>query len=119
MLNSNNEVWFSNHTKSVTIGQFEEEKFVEKENLCDDHLSTYSRIFGFASYGEICALRHQDGISVIQKQKKQLLSRVITEVGFCDMTFLSYLDSLLSIDVKGNLILHNYLVIIFCYYIRF
>ena len=104
MPNSNNEIWFSNHTKSVTIGQFEEEKFVEKENLCDDHLSTYSRIFGFATYGEICALRHQDGISVIQKQKKQLLSRVITEVGFCDMTFLSYLDSLLSIDVKGNLI---------------
>ena len=58
----------------------------------------------------ITIYRYEDGISVIQKDEKQLKTRILTEDrSFCDMTFLPYMDSILAIDTKGKMVLHNYL----------
>lgn len=48
---------------------------------------------------------------MIQKDDKQLKTRIITEdsCSFCDMTFLPYMDSILALDTKGKMVLHDYL----------
>ena len=46
---------------------------------------------------------------MIQKDDKKLKTRIITEdsSSFCDMTFLPYMDSILAIDTKGKMVLHD------------
>ena len=54
------EVWLADHTGSIIIGQFEEEKFVQKEAICDNHLSKFnSRVCGFenSDVDNMCAIR--------------------------------------------------------------
>ena len=48
---------------------------------------------------------------MIQKDDKQLKTRILTDEdsSFCDMTFLPFMESILAIDTKGKMVLHNYL----------
>ena len=55
------DLWLADHTSSIIIGQFENEKFVQKEAICDNHLSTFnSRIYGFenSDVDDMCAIRY-------------------------------------------------------------
>ena len=109
--NSDHEIMFSNHTKNLTVGSFDENQtFKEKVALADDFLATNSRIFGFKTNEEFTALRYRDGAALINHEEKQLVSRMFSDIGICDMTINPHLDSMLGIDVQGNIIRHNYLV---------
>ena len=54
-------------------------------------------------------MKYMDGISV-QLTTGEQMSRILSPVGFCDMSFLPYLDSIIAIDLDGNVILHDYAV---------
>ena len=86
------------------------------EKIRDVHLGSFSKVYGikFTQDQDDClvAMKYMDGISVqlINNENTKQISRVLSKVGFCDMTFLPYLDAILAIDVHGNIILHDYIV---------
>lgn len=91
---------YSDHTSKL--------KRIEQElNLEDPHLGTYSRIFGFKSHDDLTALKYQDGISIFQKSSK--ISQILHEIEFADMNFLPWIDSMLALDIDGNLVLHDFI----------
>ena len=91
-------------------------KTVIYQNIHDEELGKFSKVYGIKCVQEeqncLLAMKYMDGIS-IQLTNRDLddarqMSRILSPVGFCDMSFLPYLDSIIAIDLNGNIVLHDY-----------
>ena len=86
------------------------------EKIRDEQLGSFSKVYGikFTQEQEDClvSMNYMDGISVqlMNDENTKQISRILSKVGFCDMSFLPYLDAIIAIDVHGNIILHDYIV---------
>jgi hypothetical protein len=125
---------FCDHTAKLKIATIQNDASAAniEATLMDDHLGQYSNIYGVSKANLddsiIIALKYMDGISVIDSSSKNVVSRLLTNessskneddvTAFADMTFLTCLDSLLAVDIFGNLYLHDYNVIILKYFLR-
>ena len=106
---------FCDHTSKLRLcGLNSKNEFETTDYIEDPHLGKMSRLWGLKydpwDNGMI-ALRYMDGISIFQNNEDQkfgLKSRILTQEGFCDMSFLPFIDSVVAIDVNGNLVLHDY-----------
>ena len=108
---------YCDHTPSVTICSLDSNrKTVIHEKIRDEQLGSFSKVYGikFTQEQEDClvAMKYMDGISVLlmNNENTKQISRILSKVGFCDMSFLPHLDAIIAIDVHGNIILHDYIV---------
>ena len=87
-----------------------------QEKIRDEQLGSFSKVYGikFTQEQEDClvAMKYMDGISIqlMNNENTKQISRILSKEGFCDMSFLPYLDAIIAIDIHGNIILHDYIV---------
>ena len=79
------------------------------QNIHDEELGKFSKVYGIKWVQEeqncLIAMKYMDGIS-IQLTNRDLddarqMSRILSPVGFCDMSILPYLDSIIAIGKEN------------------